>query len=252
MRKFFTFLAVTLLSFVGASAQCSTENKVVPAEGETLKYAAYFNWGAIWVKGGEAIFKAEQVGNYFHYAVNAYTMPKWRWIYDLNTSIEAYMNRHNMKPISFASTTYEDKKLKHEKITYLNNKLKYQTWGDSVSSMVTKDVDHPDCSYDLLNAVYAARNVDYSKFSYGELIPFNVFFTEQMSTITGEVLGTENIKTRSGKTYNCLKCKSNSIPYSIFDPKQPVYVWVTNDERHVPVYVECKIKLGYIKVYLEN
>ena len=86
MRKFITLLAVAICSVVGASAQCSTENKVVPAEGETLKYGAYFNWGAIWVKGGEAIFKAEHVGNYLHFAVSAYSMPKWRWIYGFTLS----------------------------------------------------------------------------------------------------------------------------------------------------------------------
>lgn len=252
MRKFLILLVVSLLSVSGASAQCSTENKVVPAEGETLKYGAYFNWGAIWVKGGEAIFKAEQVGNYLHFAVNAYTMPKWRWIYDLNTSIEAYMNRLNMKPVSFASNTFEDDKEVHEKITYLHGKLKYQVWNDSIQNMRTVEVEHPDCSYDLLNAVYASRNVDYSKCAIGEQIPFNVFFTEKMSTIMGEVLGRENVKARSGKIYNCLKCKSNSIAHTIFDPKQPVYVWITDDDRHIPVKVECKIKLGYIKVYLEE
>ncbi|MBQ4035217.1 MAG: DUF3108 domain-containing protein [Paludibacteraceae bacterium] len=252
MRKFITLLAVAICSVVGASAQCSTENKVVPAEGETLKYGAYFNWGAIWVKGGEAIFKAEHVGNYLHFAVSAYSMPKWRWIYDLNTSIDAYMNRTNMKPVSYASNTFEDKRVKHEKISFLNGKLKYQTWNDSLQNMYTVEVDHPDCSYDLLNAVYAARNVDYSKFKIGEKIPFNVFFTEKMSSIMGEVLGKETIKVRSGKSYNCLKCKSNSVANSIFDPKHPVYVWITDDDRHIPVMVDCKIKLGSIKVYLEE
>lgn len=252
MRKLISILAIFLLSVLSAGAQCITENKVVPPEGETLKYSAYFNWSAIWVKGGEAVFKAEQIGNYFHYNVNAYTMPKWRWIYDLNTSIEAYMNRHTMQPVSYASNTYEDKKTHHEKITFLNGKLKYSAWGDSISSMKTTEVDHPECSYDLLNEVYASRNLDLSQYQVGEKIPFNVFFTSKMTTIYGQIEGYETIKTRAGKTYDCIKCKANSIPNTIFDAKEPVYVWVTNDERHVPVYVQCKIKLGYIKVYLED
>lgn len=236
----------------GAYAQCSTVNNVVPAGGETLKFNAYFNWGAIWVKGAEAVFKAEPSGNFFHYKVTASTMPKWRWIYDLNTTIEAYMDRNTMKPVSFASNTTEDGKVKHETISYAGNKLKYETWGVTKDSLFSAEVDHPDCSYDLLNAVYAARNVDYSQFRFGEPIQFNVFFTNEMSTLTGEVIGREKVKTRNGKTYDCLKCKSNSIPYSIFDPKQPVYIWITNEPRHIPVKVECKIKLGYIKVYLDE
>lgn len=251
MRKL--LIAISLcLSVASAVAQCISKNTVVTDKGETLTYSAYFNWGAIWVKGGEAIFKANIEGSYYHYAVTAYTMPKWRWIYDLNTSIEAYMNRKTLKPVSFASNTTEDKKTHHEKITYKPGKLVYSYWGDSVSLRKTVEVDHPDCSYDLLNEVYASRDLDLSQFKIGEKIPFNVFFSDKMSTITGEIMGYETIKTRNGKSYNCIKCKSNSIPYSIFDATQPVYVWVTNTPDHVPVYVECKIKLGYIKVYLES
>lgn len=252
MRRYLLLLAFAVLTVAKAAAQCVSVNTCVPPEGETLRYAAYFNWGAIWVKGGEAVFTAEQLTDRFHYTIKAYTMPKWRWIYDLNTSMEAYMNKSNLKPISYTSYTVEDKNIHHEKITYNNGKLQYTNWGANETDKKTVEVPHPECSYDLLNEVYASRNVDLSQYKVGEKIPFNVFFSSQMSTIYGEIMGYEKAKTRSGKTYDCVKCKANSIPYSIFDATKPVYVWVTNDARHIPVAVECKIKLGYIKVQLED
>lgn len=245
-------IMLAFFSYVAAFAQCITKNVAVPPEGENLKYGAYFNWGALWVKGGEASFKAKQVDNVLVYNISAQTMPKWRWIYDLQTSLVGTMDSKTMKPLFFESSTNENKKQKHERITYNNGKLQYSVWGETTADMKTVEVPHPACSYDLVNEVYASRNLDLSQYKIGEQISFNVFFTSQMSVVTGEIVGYEKKKTRDGVTYDCIKCRANSIPYSIFDPSQPVFIWVTNNERHIPVVVECKIKMGYIKVFLEK
>lgn len=251
MKRLFLFFSLLItLPFV-STAQCVKQNKAVPESGETLTYAAYFNWSAIWVKGGEAIFSAKKIGDYYNYKVSAHSMPKWRWVYDLNTNIEANM-KSDMTPVSYSSSTYEEKKNHFEKITYAGDKLTYSYSTDQPGSDKTITVDRPDCSYDLLNEVYAARNLDLSSFEKGEQIPFDMFFTSELTRIYGEVLGEETIETRNGQKYDCIKCVANSIPGSIFDPKEPVYVWVTNDERHIPVCVQCKFKFGYIKVYLED
>lgn len=252
------FLKIHLIAFLlvfqvcSISAQCISSNSAFSASGETLKYAAYFNWKAIWVKGGEAVFRAEQTGNFYHFSVQAYSMPKWRWVYDLNTKIDAYMNRHTMQAVSYASNTCEDKHWKREKITFWTDKVRYVQWSDSYPKGEQSVVTRHACAYDLLNEVYAARNVDLLAYKPGQNIPFNVYFTQKLTTVYGKVIGPETIITKNGKKYDCLKCMSNSIPGSIFDSSEPVVVWLTNDARHIPVCVQCKIKVGYIKVYLEN
>lgn len=188
--------AFFLLSF-SALGQCVTQNTCVPATGEYLKYGAYFNWGAIWVKGGEAIFEAQVLADRYKYNIKAYTMPKWRWVYDLNTQMEGYMLKDGMKPVSFTSHTFEDKKELHEQVTYPNGKLRYQRWGADKANAYTAEVPHPACSFDLINEVYASRCVDLLQYKPGEKIPFNVFFSDTMSTVYGEVIGLEKADRKS-------------------------------------------------------
>lgn len=249
----FGFLSCFFLLPLFVSAQCITSNRAVPDSGEKLTLSAYFNWSAVWIKGGEAVFTAKKSGSSYLYDVHAYTLPKWKWIYSLDTHIKAVMNAETLKPVSCYSETEEDGKWHAEKFEFLDgNMLRVQTWSSRDANPVSATVEAPDCSYDLLNEVYASRNIDLHSHEIGENLYFNVFFTSQMTTITGQVVGYETIRTRNGKTYKCVKCKSNSIPGSIFDSSQPVYIWVTDNERLIPVMVKCKISVGNIVVYLDS
>lgn len=253
MKRSFAILLALIFSLCAAFAQCIDAIKSVPPEGETLKYSAYFTMGAMWIKGGEAVFTSKPVGSYYHYTVKAYTLSRWHWIYDLNTSIEAYMNKSTLLPVSYASNTYEDKHWHREKMTYYSaSRFKYKAWNDTDTVGREVMVSRPDCSYDLLNEVYASRNINLDAIPFGKELTFSVFFSDKMSEVKGQIVGKEKITLRNGKSYSCFKCKANSIAGTIFDASQPVYVWVTDDVRHIPVFVQCKIKVGYIKVYLES
>ncbi|MBR4970254.1 MAG: DUF3108 domain-containing protein, partial [Paludibacteraceae bacterium] len=39
---------------------------------------------------------------------------------------------------------------------------------------------------------------------------------------------------------------------TIFEPDEPVYVYVTDDNRKVPVLVVAKLRIGTVKVYLDD
>ncbi len=253
LNKAGLFFILFLLLPISVFGQCVSVNKAFPSSGETLKYSAFFNWKAVWIRGGVATFEAKTVGIFYHFSVKARTLPKWRWLYDVNSSIEAYMNRHTMAPVSYASNTLEDKHWRKEKFSfYKNRRFRYSLWTDDNPQGSSVITNHPDCSADLLNEVYLARNVDFNDYPLNKDIYFNLLFTSKMTKLIGQVLGRESVKTKNGKIYNCLKCKSNSISGSIFDSSCPVYVWITDDDRHIPVYIQCKIKVGYLKVYLDD
>ena len=253
MKIWLTTVISILFSFLTffSRAECPSRNLVVGDSLETLKLVAYYNLGAIWIKGGEAIFTAKREGSYYHYTAKAYTYPKWRKIYDMNTSLEAYMSVSDLKPVSYASNTKEEGHTKSEKYTFFKDgTFKYQVWKDGAEPETYTGV-RPDCAYDMLNQVYASRDIDLDSVPFGQDMSFLTYFDQNVSELHGHVVCRENITTRSGHKYSCLKCMTKSIPGSIFDPTSPVYVWVTDDNRHIPVYVQCKIKLGSIKVYYE-
>lgn len=235
---------------LSAFAQCVEKNRAIKV-GEVLRYNAYYNWGFIWVKGGTALFKVEADGPNYKFTVSANSLKEWRWVYDLDTKHTALMDTLTLKPVSYFSETNEEGNVLKEEIVYNGNYYSKRAWrnGQALKDTV---VAFPDCSWDIINAVYTARNLDVSKFSKDEIVNFDVIYNDAAHRLKGNLLGREEIKAKSGKKYDCFKCSTTVGEGTIFASGEPVYVWITADSRQIPVLVESKIRVGSIKVYLDE
>lgn len=243
------FLLLQML-VVTASAQCVEANRAIRV-GESLKYSAYYNWGFIWVKGGVALFEVAAEGANYKFTVSANSLKEWRWVYDLDTKHTALMDSVSLKPVAYYSETKEDGNLLKEEIVYDGNSYSKRAWRNGTALNDTV-VSFPDCSWDIINAVYTARNMDVSSLSKDETVGFDVIYNDAVHRLQGRVLGREVIKAKSGKKYDCFKCSTTVGEGTIFASGEPVFVWITADSRQIPVLVESKIRVGSIKVYLDE
>lgn len=218
--------------------------------GEELHYAAYYNWQFVWVKAGVATFSVgEEDGNY-KFTVVADNLPKWEWLYSLHSRHTASVTK-GFQPIYMSASTSENGSSTKDFYRYDGGFI-YKTYSTKTGlSPQTKVISRPDCSWDIINAVYVARSMNVRAYPNQKRIPFRVMFNDSVYTIYGAVLGEERIKTRTGKSYDCLKCSATVVGGTMFEAGAPVYVWITNDVRQIPVLVESKIKIGAVKVYLE-
>ena len=248
MAKYILIIIGSILFYVSSFSQCVDKNRAFKI-GEEIKYYAYYNWGKIWVKAGEASFHVgEKNGNYV-FTVKAQSLPKWDWLYRLRTTHEAGMTKQ-LKPVFMRASTIENKTWSNVRYTYEGSHIyryfennKYPKGGDTFYV-------HTPCSWDIINAVYAARNTDLNSIPMGKQIPYYLNFDDVTHTIYGKVLKKERIKNREGKEFDCLKCSATVVPGTIFAEGKPVYVWVTDDLRRIPVLVESQISIGSIKIFL--
>lgn len=217
-----------------------------------MNYYAYYNWGKLWVKAGEASFCVSENDDNYLFTVKAKNLPGWDWLYHLETIHEAGMSKKQLKPVFLRAATIENKNWSKEEYTYKKNTVykyfenkKYPNGKDTLYS-------HVPCTWDVINAVYIARNIDLRSVPMGKPIPFYLNFGDATHTIYGKVLKRERIKNREGEVFDCLKCSATVVSGTIFADGKPVYVWVTNDTRQIPVLVESQISIGSIKVFLYN
>jgi len=229
-------------------SQCIEANGAFSV-GEELNYYAYYNWGKIWIKAGEASFSVdEEEGNYL-FSVNARSLPEWHWLYHLETKHEASMTKQ-FQPLYRKASTIENKNRSEEKYIYKGNMV----YKHSINNAYRrgKDIVYAvkPCSWDIINAVYIARNVNLKNNREGEEIAFAVNFGDTTNTIYGKVCGKEKITNREGRVFDCLKCSASVVKGTIFAADKPVYVWITDDAFHIPVLVEFKMTVGFVKVFL--
>lgn len=250
VRKVIISLIISL-SVLSVLAQKTQGNRAFKP-GEVMEYDAYFNLGPIWIKLGYAKFTVEKDSVGYKFTVSAQNLPKWDRIYSLNT-VHTATSTLNLEPVTYHAVTTENGK--HSELLYI-----YDYKNLLVDRrMVTEK--YPDGSYkvfhmqsysqDIINSIYVARNVDLTQ-NKGKDIPFYPIYDDKVIPVYGSVVGKESVKTRNGEKYDCIKCMTYPPEGTLFDAKEPVYIWITDDSREIPILVEAKIMIGRVKVYLSS
>jgi len=248
MKKYILITIGVILCNVSSFSQCVNKNQAFGV-GEELKYHAYYNLGRLWVKGGEATFSVGKSGDNYLFTVTAQNLPGLDWLYKLQTTHKAEMTKQ-MQPVSLKARTVENKNWDYVEYIYKGDSIHKRLVNNQYPKGRDTTYRRTPCSWDIINAVYIARNTDFKHIPMGEQIPYYINFNDSTHTIYGKVLQKERIKNREGVEFDCLKCSATVAPGTIFAANKPVFVWVTDDLRRIPVLIESQISIGAIKVFL--
>jgi len=233
-------------NFVHAqSAQvCTLKNKAF-LPGEKISYKIVYNWNSLWLNAGEVSFTVND-GVYgsdkiYHIIGEGSSYKSYDWFYKVRDTYESYITQETMLPVKFVRNVNEGG------YTIYNNVTFNQKEGKATSTHGEFNI--PDCTQDVLSAVYYARNIDFNNYKVNDTIPINLFLDDSLFHIYIRYLGKEKLQTQNG-TYNCIKFKPLLINGTIFRGGEKMTVWVTDDDNKIPVLVESPIAIGFIRAEL--
>lgn len=104
-------------------------------------------------------------------------------------------------------------------------------------------------SLDLLSGYLFIRQLDYSKYKEGEVIVIKAFFEGELYDFELIYAGKERIKTKLGKR-DAIKIIPNMPKNKIFSGKNPIQIWISDDENRVPLKVDADMFLGHVRCHL--
>ena len=104
-----------------------------------------------------------------------------------------------------------------------------------------------DCTYDVISAIYAARNINYENLQINEKVYLNFFLDKELYPSYFKYLGKEQITTQYG-TFRAIKIAPLLVKGSMFKGGEQMTIWVTDDSNHIPVRIQTPIIVGNIKV----
>jgi hypothetical protein len=110
----------------------------------------------------------------------------------------------------------------------------------------TKEFDVPESIYDPLSAFYRVRNMD---LKVGSSVYVPVFDSKRVWNVEVKVLGRERVRVPAG-TFDTIKIKPLMESEGIFSRKGEIYIWVTDDEKKVPVKLNSEVAVGSINAVL--
>jgi hypothetical protein len=112
-------------------------------------------------------------------------------------------------------------------------------------------------SADTAVAIQGMEHSIMSAFYYVRTMPLTVGDTSRFSAVSGKkryelkvlVHGKEKVESVLGKV-QCIKVEPVLDGDGIFVSKGRIFIWLTDDDRRIPVLMECEIALGSIKAKL--
>ena len=215
------------------------------ADGENVGYKIYYSLGGVYFEAGEVNFKCrkENMGRKWVYHITA--TGKTRSIYDhlykVRDRYETFIDTATLLSFHFTRSVLEGSTKKYENVMF-NREINTAITDSGVFKI-------PDCTHDVLGALYYIRNISLENIKLGEKIEFQMFLDNQVYKSYIRYLGREVITTKYGK-FRAIKIKPLLIKGTMFDAGEKMTVWVTDDNNHVPIRIQSNIRLGSVKADL--
>jgi Protein of unknown function (DUF3108) len=249
-----TFLLSLIFGAGHVVGQCFEKNTTF-GNGEFIQYEIKYNWGLLWLNAGTASFEVDSMAiagkPAYHFESLGKSHKAYDWFFKVRDYYDAWAFAENIHPYKFSRITSEggNKKDNFYKFDYLNKKI-YSKRRNKEKTFSHDTLTLPACTYDVLSATYATRNIDFSKMAPMDTLPIRMILDNEIFEIYIRYHGREIVKLRDGSRYRCIKFTALLVEGSIFKGGEDLTVWVSDDQNKIPVKVEAKILVGSVKVFL--
>lgn len=260
IRKILFTISLMFILPSAFSADKFMSDELAFKDGEKATYYIYYNLGPIWIHAGNVHFSAKErtVKNesLFDLKLAGSSTKSFDRFYCIRDTYAVTVKKEGLLPLHY-------REVKHEDSYFSDNHYRFDWKEDDKDSKVYFEFNKRGrLTYDtlsiqkgvldLITSCYHIRSVDMTKVKKGQQIPFRLVLDKEIYNLTVKYCGEETIKLKNKKKYKALKFTPKLVTGDIFEDEDAMSIYVSNDENHVPLYIEAKIKVGYVKVMLND
>jgi len=112
-----------------------------------------------------------------------------------------------------------------------------------------KSYPFPAFSHDIVSAFYFVRTMDLMSRKKGEVLQLKNFVDDSTYTLGVKIHGKQTISVEAG-TFACTVVEPMVTKGGLFKSEGKILLWLTDDERKIPVKVSTKVLIGAIEAEL--
>ena len=225
-----------------------TSLRSAPQEAFSKGERLVFDVGYSFIVAGEAVMSVPSEGTMFgrpvyEVAFTVHSTPTFSWIYKVEDRYESYVDEQGIFPWMFVQSVHEG-----------SYRREFTAWFDQVKHVAYADKKQfpiPPYVHDAVSAFYYVRTLDYSKSKIGEKVLLQNFFKDTTYSLPVKFLGRQRIDVDAG-TFDCIIVEPLMKEGGLFKSEGRVIIWLTDDERKIPVKVSTKIVIGSIEAELRE
>lgn len=252
---FFVAIIALLMSYslFGQATQNRLNNTF--QTGEIVRYRAVYNWGFIWINAGDVIFTIKDTVYQgipcYHFISKGWSLKQYDWFFKVRDKFESIVSKDSLKPHWFIRDTYEGGNIVFNRYNfdYLNKTLSIFSYS-SARSAKQQIIPLKANTFDVLSAIYYCRTLDFENLNKDQKIPLTMAIDNEIFNLYVRYLGKEKISLHGGGSYSTFKFSAMLVSGTIFKGGEDLIVWVTDDNKRIPVLVEAKILVGSVKAIL--
>ena len=212
--------------------------------GEKLTFAVqYGNITAGYATMSLTEVLAESGRPVYHLVAEAKTHPFFDKIFSVNDRIESFIDVDYIFPWRYEKHLHEGS-YKADAVYRFDQRA-----GKMLEPDKGKAEDMPIASQDVLSCFYFFRTMD---MTVGSEQTIHVSADDMKSyELKVNVLRKERVSSLAGD-FDCVVVQPHLKFQGVFQQKGEVFVWITDDERRIPVKVKSKIAIGSININLQD
>jgi Protein of unknown function (DUF3108) len=169
--------------------------------------------------------------------------PVFSWIYKVRDRYETYLDVKGIFPWRFEQHIREG-----------HFSRDFTADFDQIHHIAMTDEGNypiPPYVHDIISAFYFARTLDYSQATPGERFHLKNFYKNKTYPLDVKFLGRQTIDVSAG-TFNCIIIEPLVREGGLFKSEGRILLWLSDDERKIPVKVSAKIVIGSIDAQLRQ
>ncbi len=214
--------------------------------GQTLRYEA--DW-RFWT-AGLATMRLEHSGSQDHIAATAESTGVVALLYRVQDRFNSYFDPKSLCSYKLMKHSEEGSHRRETTITYDYSRgkavLDERSLADNQQKRVENDI--PGCVTDVLSGILYVGSLP---LQVGSTYTFPLNDGSKTVTVQAHVEGKEQIKTPAG-TFQTMRVGPEGDSGTLLKNRGRIWIWYTDDERHLPVQMRAKLFWGTLTIYLSS
>jgi hypothetical protein len=214
-------------------------------EGSTYTYAVEWHF----FSAGTATIFVESAGQEKRVSANATSASVVDLLYGVRDHFQSVVDPKTFCSLSISKHAEEGSHKRQTEIRfdYSRRKSVLQETNLKTNAAKTVENDIPECVTDVLTGFYYVGSLPLAQ---GNVYRFPVNDGNKTADAVAEVEGKEDVKTPSG-AYTTIRVRLEATSGSL-KSKGSLWIWYTDDEKHLPVQMRAKMSWGTLMFHLQK
>ena len=214
--------------------------------GDTLHYQGEWRF----INAGVATLRIEQSGSQNHVAATADSSGVVAMLYRVQDRLNTYVDATKLCSLKVIKHTEEGSRQRETVVTYDYSRgkavLEERNLKDNQQKKAENDI--PGCVTDILSGILYVASLPLQP---GDTYVFPVNDGGNTVTAKAHVEAREEVKTPAG-TFKTVRVGPEGDSGALLKNKGRIWIWYTDDERHLPVQMRAKLFWGTFNIYLAS